>query len=134
MDPFGVLDLQAGATSDEIKRAFRAKIMQWHPDRHGGSREAQEKTREIVEAYQALRNPDRTGAGPHVGDSGPRGAWFFDMISVLVEAFGAWAGMMAARSEESTDQDFVDEIFDSWREQDTRRKSGVDDLMEEILS
>ncbi len=57
-DYYGILGLQAGAEDDEIRRAFRALVKQYHPDlnSHPGARE---KFMEIHEAYECLSDPGR---------------------------------------------------------------------------
>ncbi len=58
-DPYEILEIARGATSDEIRRAYLAKLAQYHPDKvnHLGDdlqKLAREKTLEIQEAYQAI--------------------------------------------------------------------------------
>ena len=49
-DFYSVLGVQRAASDDEIKKAYRKLAMQYHPDRNNGSREAEEKFKEITEA------------------------------------------------------------------------------------
>lgn len=53
-DYYSVLWISKGASSDEIKKAFRKKAMEWHPDKHKWDKKAEEKFKEINEAYQVL--------------------------------------------------------------------------------
>jgi DnaJ-class molecular chaperone len=53
-DLYGVLELEKTATADEIKSSYRRLAMKWHPDRNGGSVEAEEKFKRISEAYSVL--------------------------------------------------------------------------------
>ena len=53
-DYYEVLGLQKGASDDEIKRAFRKLAIKYHPDKTKGNKEAEEKFKEINEAYQVL--------------------------------------------------------------------------------
>ncbi|MCF2139802.1 MAG: molecular chaperone DnaJ [Candidatus Lokiarchaeota archaeon] len=57
-DYYEVLGVDRSASSDEIKRAFRKLAMKWHPDRNK-SPEAQEKFKEINEAYMVLSDQEK---------------------------------------------------------------------------
>ena len=57
-DYYRILGVHLEATEDEIRRAYRRLALQWHPDRNGGSAEAEERFKEISEAYGVLM--DRT--------------------------------------------------------------------------
>lgn len=58
MDPYKVLGVSPGASADEIKKAYRKLALQYHPDRNNGSKEAEEKMKEINEAYAMLTDPN----------------------------------------------------------------------------
>lgn len=58
-DYYEVLGLQKGASDDEIKKAFRKLAIQYHPDKNQGNKEAEEKFKEINEAYQVLSDPQK---------------------------------------------------------------------------
>ena len=84
-DYYEVLDIAPEASADEIKRAYRAKAMELHPDRHGGSREAEENFKELTEAYAVLSDPHRKAQY-----DGVRGAGMgadFDPDSALGDLF-----------------------------------------------
>lgn len=55
---YHILDLEKGATADEVKKAFRIKARQYHPDLNSNPG-AQEKFREVYMAYDILGNPDK---------------------------------------------------------------------------
>ncbi len=61
------------ASDDEIKQAYRKLAMQFHPDRNGGSKEAEERFKEITEAYDVLRDPQKRAAFDRYGEAGLRG-------------------------------------------------------------
>ena len=59
--------------NEEIKKAYRKLAMKYHPDRNNGSKDAEEKFKEITEAYDVLRDPDKRGAYDRYGEAGLRG-------------------------------------------------------------
>ena len=58
-DPYKVLGLSQGASQDEIKKAYRKKAKENHPDLHPDDPRATEKMNEINEAYDMLMNPSK---------------------------------------------------------------------------
>ena len=100
-DYYSVLDVQRGASDDEIKKAYRKLAMKWHPDRNNGSKEAEEKFKEITEAYDVLRDPqkravyDRYGEAGLRGGGGPADFHHFDLseaLGVFMRDFGGFGG------------------------------------------
>lgn len=58
-DLYKVLGVQKSSTQDEIKKAYRSLAFKYHPDRNQGSKEAEEKLKEINAAYSVLGDPDK---------------------------------------------------------------------------
>ena len=58
-DPFTVLGISRNASPEDIQKAYRNKAKQYHPDRNIGDPQAEEKFREVQEAYDALTNPKK---------------------------------------------------------------------------
>lgn len=58
-DPYRVLGVSRNATQEEIKRAYRKKAKEYHPDLHPNDPEAVRKMNEVNEAYDMLTNPEK---------------------------------------------------------------------------
>ena len=58
-DYYEVLEVQRGASADEIKKAYRKAALKYHPDKNPGDKSAEEKFKEAAEAYDVLSNPDK---------------------------------------------------------------------------
>ncbi|HTG80444.1 MAG TPA: DnaJ C-terminal domain-containing protein [Geobacteraceae bacterium] len=58
-DYYQVLGLKKNASPDEIKRAYRKLAVKYHPDKNPGNKEAEEKFKEINEAYAVLSDPQK---------------------------------------------------------------------------
>jgi molecular chaperone DnaJ len=96
-DYFEVLEVQRTASDDEIKAAYRRLAMRWHPDRNNGSKEAEEKFKDLTEAYDVLRDPQKRAMYERYGEAGlrsggmPGGFHHFDLseaLNVFMRDFG----------------------------------------------
>lgn len=69
-DYYEVLGIQKGASESEIKQAFRKLSRQYHPDFNPGDKEAEEKFKEVNEAYEVLSDPDKKSRYDQFGHAG----------------------------------------------------------------
>jgi molecular chaperone DnaJ len=72
-DPYEVLGVERDADADTIKTAYRQRAMQYHPDRNPGDATAEERFKELSEAYALLRDPEARRRYDAYGRSDPRG-------------------------------------------------------------
>ena len=72
-DFYAVLGVEKTASDDDIKQAYRRLAMQFHPDRNGGSKEAEEQFKSLTEAYDVLRDAQKRAAYDRYGEAGLRG-------------------------------------------------------------
>lgn len=97
-DYYEILGLARNAEADEIKKAFRKKALEHHPDRNPGNGEAEEKFKEAAEAYEVLRDPQTRQLYDTYGHEGLKGAGlhhftgFDDVISSFSDIFEDFFG------------------------------------------
>jgi molecular chaperone DnaJ len=101
-DYYDVLGVAKSASADELKKAYRKLAMQYHPDRNQGEKDAEQKFKEISEAYDVLKDDqkraayDRLGHAAFEGGRGAGGAGGFDFsggfADIFDEMFGEFMG------------------------------------------
>lgn len=73
-DYYEVLGVSKTASTDEIKKAYRKKAIEFHPDKNPGDKVAEEKFKEAAEAYEVLSNPEKRQRYDQFGRAGVNGA------------------------------------------------------------
>ena len=111
-DYYDVLGLSRGASEQDIKSAFRRLAKDCHPDRNAGDKAAEQKFKELGEAYEALRDPQKRAAYDQFGHAafdghGGRGAHGFgpdfasSMSDIFDDLFGEFMGGRRGRGQRS---------------------------------
>jgi DnaJ-class molecular chaperone len=91
-DYYETLGVQRGAEAAAIKSAYRKLAMQYHPDQNPGDKAAEEKFKEINEAYAMLSDPEKRGQYDRFGKAAFEGAQggggYQDFSDIFNEVFG----------------------------------------------
>ena len=69
-DYYEVLGVEKNASADDIKKAFRKLALKYHPDKNQGDKNAEEKFKEVAEAYNVLRDPEKRQKYDQFGHAG----------------------------------------------------------------
>jgi molecular chaperone DnaJ len=73
-DFYEVLGVSRDASTEDIKKAYRKLAMKYHPDRNDGGKDAEEKFKEVSEAYDVLHDPQKRSAYDRYGVAGLKGS------------------------------------------------------------
>ena len=100
-DFYVTLGVERTAADDDIKKAYRKLAMTFHPDRNGGSKDAEEKFKEITEAYDVLRDPQKRATYDRYGEAGLRGGGgggyhhvdLSEALGIFMRDFGGFGGI-----------------------------------------
>ncbi len=72
-DYYNILGINKTATEQEIKKAYRRLALQYHPDKHKGDKDAEQKFKDINQAYEVLSDKQKRGAYDQFGEAGAQG-------------------------------------------------------------
>lgn len=72
-DFYSILNVSRSATPEEIKKAYRKLAMQYHPDKNPGDKKAEEKFKELSEAYEVLSDQKKREMYDQFGHAGTQG-------------------------------------------------------------
>src|SRR5438045_9635594 len=100
-DFYNTLGVSRNASDADIKTAYRKLAMTYHPDRNNGSKEAEERFKEITEAYDVLRDEQKRAAYDRYGEAGLRGGGgggfhhvdLSEALGIFMRDFGGFGGL-----------------------------------------
>ena len=120
-DYYEVLGVEKSVVPEEIKKAYRKLAAKHHPDKNPGDKTAEEKFKELGEAYEALSDPQKRAAYDQYGHAafdrraGPfaHGGGFHDPFEIFREVFGGGGNIF-------------DDLFGGGRSDPTQQRRGDD--------
>jgi DnaJ-class molecular chaperone len=135
-DYYEALGLSRGASSDEIKKAYRKLARKYHPDMNPGDPSAEDKFKAISEAYEVLTDPEKKKMYDQFGDAafspggGPGGGpgtrtWTWQSGQTPFEGFDSFGG--GTSDQYGSFSDIFSELFGA-RHSTTRRPRAGEDL------
>jgi molecular chaperone DnaJ len=123
-DYYEVLEIERAASVEEIKKSYRKLAVKYHPDKNPGDKAAEEKFKELSEAYEVLSEPQKRAAYDQYGHSAfdprsrgfrPGAGGFHDPFEIFREVFGAGGG-----------GSIFDDLFGGGRSDPTGPQRGAD--------
>lgn len=138
-DYYEILNVSRDATQDEIKKSFRILAKKYHPDLNPNNKEAEQKFKEINEAYEVLSDPNKRSRYDTFGEEGVNGqqtggfgqgfGGFEDIFGDIFDAFGG--GFTSSTKRQGSrkgadlrynlDLDFLEAVFGTEKEVKIRK-------------
>src|SRR5262245_20559150 len=91
-DYYSVLGVSRQASADELKKAFRKMAMKYHPDKNPGDKAAEERFKEVNEAYDVLSDPKKRQMYDQFGHAASQPGGPFRGGQGGFEGFGGFGG------------------------------------------
>src|SRR3954467_8334606 len=85
-DYYEILGLKKDASADDLNRAYRELAKRFHPDRNSHDEDATQKFREVAEAYEVLRDPEKRQRYDRYGHAGLEGMQMPDFSSMDISS------------------------------------------------
>src|SRR5271154_2669195 len=122
-DYYEILEVTREETADGIKKSYRRLAVKYHPDKNPGDKSAEEKFKELGEAYEALSDPQKRAAYDQYGHAafdprmrgGGRSGGFHDPADIFREVFGGGGG-----------SSIFEDLFGGGRSDPTQPQRGAD--------
>lgn len=85
-DYYCILGIEKGASDEDIKKAYRKQALKFHPDKNK-SPQAEEKFKEVAEAYEVLSDPKKREIYDQFGEEGKNSVYIFLSLQLCVSLF-----------------------------------------------
>ena len=99
-DYYATLGVGRDAGAEDLKRSYRKLAMQHHPDKNNGSKESEERFKQVTEAYDVLRDPNKRAVYDRYGEAGLQGGGggfhhvdLSEALNIFMRDFGGFSNL-----------------------------------------